>query len=239
MPFPWSSIISIAAVAAAAATALPALAASAVVSGNANPNLAGRDPGYVCCGGDAAPAQSPTLVTGLVLNAGAALSFAATGQVSFSGGAGGGNNPDGTPYAGLMTNYGDGISAPDVDRVDALVGVFLGVASPTGGPTPAALDFSGGLNFTSLAPLIGQIFFIGDGLTSDTAIADFSGTVQSFIVPTGATRLYLGTSDGFGWYNNNGSFSVEISTTPVPEPSTWVLLIAGLAGFALRARLRS
>jgi hypothetical protein len=26
-------------------------------------------------------------------------------------------------------------------------------------------------------------------------------------VPIGATRLYLGVVDGFGWYNNVGSFT--------------------------------
>ena len=35
---------------------------------------------------------------------------------------------------------------------------------------------------------------------------------ETFIVPAGATRLYLGTIDGSGWYNNNGSFSVNVTS---------------------------
>lgn len=233
-----TGVIRAVAIAATGSIAIPALAATAVVNGNANPNLAGRDPGYACCSGDTAPAQSPTFVSGLTLNGGAALTFSVTGSVSYFGGAGAGSNPDGSAYGGLMSNYGDGIAAPVFNRVDSLVGVFLGAASPTGGPTPVALDFSGGLSFASLAPQVGQVFFIGDGLTSDSNAGDPPGAIQKFYVPTGATRLYLGTSDGYGWYNNNGSFSVDIASTPVPEPGTWALLAAGLAGLALSARSR-
>jgi hypothetical protein len=235
------SYLRIAIFATVGAAAIPALAVSAVVNGNANPNLAGRDPGYTCCNGDSAPAQSPTLVTGLTLNAGDTLSFAAQGEVSYTGNAGSGNNPDGTVYAGIPYTYGDGIAAPaNLNRIDALVGVFLGASSPTGGSTPTSLDFSGGLAFTSLSPLIGQTFFIGNGLTGDTNLADYGGTVQSFIVPTGATRLYLGTTDGFGWYNNNGTFQVDITSVAqaVPEPETYALMLAGLFAVGAGARRR-
>lgn len=235
MSVPPSLVSKLAAVAAISVASFSAHAASAVVNGNANLNLAGRDAGYACCSGDTAPDQSPTLVSGLTLVAGNALTFAVTGEVSYLGGAGAGNNPDGTPYPGVMTNYGDGIAGANVGRIDALAGVFLGAASPTGAATPAALDFSGGLNFASLAPLIGQIFFIGDGLTSDSYAGGPSGAAQQFIVPNGATRLYLGTSDGYGWYNNNGSFQVNIASS-VPEPGTWALMAIGLAGVAARLR---
>jgi hypothetical protein len=208
----------------------PAFAASAVVYGNANPNLAGRDAGYACCSGDAAPDQSPTLVSGLALTAGDALTFSVSGEVSYGGSAGGGNNPDGTNYSGVPWGYGDGISSPDnLNRIDTLVGVFLGASSPTGAATPASLDYAGGLNFASVSPEIGQIFFIGNGLTGDTSLGDFGGSPQTFIVPTGATRLYLGTTDGFGWGNNNGSFDVTVTAAAVPEPGAWALAGAGLA----------
>lgn len=217
---------------------LPVWAANAVVPGNANLNLAGRAAGYTCCSGDALPGQGPTLVSGLTLVAGQVLSFVVSGEVSYFGGGASGNNPDGTLYSNIPADYGDGITAPsNVNRVDALMGLFLGPTSPTGSASPAAIDFSGGLNFASLSPLVGQMFFIGNGKTGDTNAGDFGGTVQQFVVPTGATRLYLGTSDGFGWYNNSGQFLVEIPSA-VPEPGTYALMLAGLAGLGFVARRR-
>jgi Galactose oxidase, central domain len=78
----------------------------------------------------------------------------------------------------------------------ALVGMFLGGTLP--GSAPASLRFyfsnssQGGIqtDFLTLSPKIGQVFFIGDGLTG-TGI----GTVQTFVVPAGASHLYLGYID--------------------------------------------
>jgi hypothetical protein len=113
------------------------------------------------------------------------------------------------------------------------MGVFLGSAQPSLTAPPAALDFSSAASrdFASLSPLLKQVFFIGDGLTS-------TSSVQQFIVPTGTTRLFLGTMDGFGWFNNSGSFNVTVNgpgaeTTPVPLPAGFLLLLTGLAGFGV------
>jgi hypothetical protein len=65
--------------------------------------------------------------------------------------------------------------------------------------------------------MLQQSFFIGDGLTG-TGV----GSVQTFIAPEGATRLFLGSMDGGGWYNNVGSFKVVVETAPVPESTTTV-----------------
>ena len=46
--------------------------------------------------------------------------------------------------------------------------------------------------------------------------------IQKFYVPNGATRLFLGTADGFGWFNNDGGFNTDItdySQATVPGPS--------------------
>ena len=106
------------------------------------------------------------------------------------------------------------------DFVDALVGVFLEDSLPT---TPApALRFyvsdssQGGIqtDFLTLSPEIGQVFFIGDGLTG-TGI----GQLQTFVVPPTATHLYLGFVDNCRAPNNNvpgcysdnaGSFNVTV-----------------------------
>jgi hypothetical protein len=95
-----------------------------------------------------------------------------------------------------------------------LVGVFLGAAPPA--KTPAALDFSPGAlgdSFPELAPQVGQIFFIGDGRTGTG-----SGDLQRFVIPAGATDLYLGYADGYGfqgtpgWYGDNtGGLSVSVT----------------------------
>ncbi|MGP1386423.1 MAG: hypothetical protein ACTS2F_22875 [Thainema sp.] len=119
-----------------------------------------------------------------------------------------------------------------------LVGVFLDDLIPNG-TAPATLDFtvSGlGTDFASLTPELGQIFYIGDGLTS-------ASEFQDFIAPTGATRLFLGIPDGFGFVGNPGAYddndgsyqvALGVNQTPisVPEPAsvTGLLAVALLAG---------
>ena len=70
------------------------------------------------------------------------------------------------------------------------------------------------------------------------------GAGGSFIVPIGATKLYLGLPDGFsfqgppGTYNDNtGGFA--ITGVGVPEPATWAMMLMGLAGLGAARRSRS
>lgn len=142
----------------------------------------------------------------------------------------GGNGVDGSNLSGLggISGY-KGPQGP-------LVGVFLDDAIPNAGPAPATLDFgpSGlGTDFLSLSPELGQIFYIGDGVTS-------SNVFQQFTAPSGATRLFLGIPDGFGFVgapgaydDNNGSYRIRIGVNEVPTipaPSSVALLAVGLAG---------
>jgi len=167
----------------------------------------------------------------------------AVGGVSFFNGFGaplfgpGGNGSSGSS----LTSFG-GISGY-IGPQGPLVGVFLSDAIPTSGPPPT-LDFSPsgmGTDFLSITPLLGQIFYIGDGKTS-------GGTFQEFIAPAGATRLFLGIPDGFGfggapgaYDDNDGSYRIRIGVNEVPaipEPETYALMLAGLAllRFATRRR---
>src|SRR4029079_6431911 len=68
-------------------------------------------------------------------------------------------------------------------------------------------------------PLLRQIFFIGDGLSSD-------GSRQSVIVPDGATRLFLSTLDGFYWVDNLGRFDVRVKNVGPAHPDARPLLVS-------------
>jgi len=99
-----------------------------------------------------------------------------------------------------------------------LVGVFLDDSEPHD-PAPPRLDFSSntlGHEFTKLAPVLNQVFYIGDGKTS-------TGKTQRFAVPAKATRLVLGFADAFafhgdeGWYgDDSGSLTALLSVEASP-----------------------
>jgi hypothetical protein len=204
----------------ALAPALPALGAS--VPGTSNPFLAGQPDGTTANTADAAPGQSPVLVTLSGPTVGA-LTFAVTGSVNNAPGPSGltADGNAGSIATAPAENGLAGVSAP----FNALLGVFLTDATP-GGAAPAGLDFTlpASRDFTTLAPLLLQVFFIGDGLAS-------LGGTQFFNVPTGATRLFLGTADTFQWANNSGGFEVslsEIIRDPIGVPGAAAAALFGL-----------
>lgn len=147
-------------------------------------------------------------------------------------------NGFGPPYFGPSGNTAAGSNLTALGGLSGyagpqgpLTGVFLDDAIPVSGP-PSALDFTpGGLgqDFLSLSPEIGQVFFIGDGVTS-------GGVFQEFTAPTGATRLFLGIPDGFGFNgppgaydDNDGSYRVVIGvnqTPSIPEPLAITLALS-------------
>ncbi len=182
------------------------------VLGINDPWLSGMPDGTTASGGDIAPNQSPILASQLPIVASSTLIFEVTGSV---------NNdpfPSGlTPDGGIFFSHGEldenGISnltAP----INSLVGVFLTDEQPNLTSAPDELNFeetgniTNGINYTSLSPKVKQVFFIGDGKNNN-------GVTQEIIVPEGATRLFLGTMDGYDWYNNYGSFDVNI-TAEIP-----------------------
>lgn len=189
------------------ALALPAgqgAAETVMVPGTANPYLSGMPDGATASRGDRAPDHAPVLVLSKGIAPGFVLAFTVSGTVDNTGG-GGDAGPDGERpihhYPG-DENGMSGVIAP----LNALMAVFLGDGPPDPAATPDQLDFrETGTGFADLQPEIGQVFFIGDG-------RDDEGGTQSFWVPKQASRLYLGTMDGFGWYNNSGTFQVTIES---------------------------
>jgi Flp pilus assembly protein TadG len=149
---------------------------------------------------------SPQPAIGLPLTPGTALTFDdVSGNANYNL-----QSPTGTPdgdTTNIMSDIIEGengmsnIKAP----VDSLIGVFLSDADPSTTAAPADLDFSTDAerNFTSISPLLKQTFFIGDGRTD-------AGNPQQFVVPPGATRLFIGNMDAYEWSNDIGSFSITI-----------------------------
>ncbi|MEV0567560.1 hypothetical protein [Dactylosporangium sp. NPDC050588] len=97
--------------------------------------------------------------------------------------------PDGWSGGGTVQIQSlDGIVGADIPGGPAcgltLNGVFTGGTVPPV-PAPARLDFAAasGVGFTSIRPVVGQVFFVGDGLTGTGG-----GERQQFIVPTGAEK---------------------------------------------------
>jgi hypothetical protein len=132
-----------------------------------------------------------------------------------------------------------------------LAGVFLDDGLPSSAP-PRLDYFASNISESQLlfGPFqLGQTFFIGDGLGQ-------GGATQTWIVPTGATRLFLGTIDAGGFNgppgaygDNSGSISVSYAMTPysgpvtppttaTPEPTTVALTAIGMFGLCAVARRR-
>lgn len=195
------------------------------VRGTSNPWLAGMASGTIASPGnvegpDVATNQSPVLIRGYPVVPGASLSFRVDGGVAHDpviptdppdGGA------EVTSHVAGAEHGKSDISAP----FNALLGVFLDDLEPGASSVPTSLDFSSNesRNFTNLAPVLRQMFFIGDGKTSE-------GISQQFVVPAGATRLFLGTMDSYGWANNGGELNVAIGNAAQPASARIFLYAA-------------
>jgi hypothetical protein len=130
----------------------------------------------------------------------AVLSYGPDGD----GGACPGDRPGGAIEAAGVVS---GIAS--ADRVGYLIGVFLPAQMPLGRPPPS-VDFEGNYDFARLDPLLGQLFFVGDGRAEE-------GRLQGFDIPNGASYLYLGIADAFafdgppGYYaDNTGWLRVDV-----------------------------
>ena len=155
------------------------------------------------------PADATTMV--FAIAGGSKVKGRCTGPCVTVNGGGNYNDADGIGSAsGENVAADQSISGIQTPNAGSVVGVFE--SGPPSGTAPATLNFDTiGTNFSSLSPLIQQLFFIGDGLTGDG-----TGDVQVFDVPTGAKYLYLGLADACGYNgtpscygDNSGDFVVS------------------------------
>jgi hypothetical protein len=136
------------------------------------------------------------------------------------------NGPDGLhgECGGTDINSTGGIAGiVDSQANMMLVGIFLADSEPQD-PAPARLDFSPsaglGEDYATIAPGIGQVFYVGDGLTGTG-----SGSTQQIQVPANATRVFLGFADAFigdtGWYgDNSGAFEATVNISAGDAPTS-------------------
>ena len=130
--------------------------------------------------------------------------------------------------------YGGISGVEDTAATMFLVGVFLGPSGQPAAPPPT-LNVTNANNIASFSPVIGQQFFIGDGRTSTQAL-------QTFLVPTGATALFLGFAEDFGfsnpdelpgYYSDNGG-TLTVNVEPDTALPTATALTASTASAAPR-----
>ncbi len=182
--------------------------------GTVTQNLQPGNPHRWDTAGSAANRQSPQAVTTpAMVTAGNSISFdGVQGSATYDGG-----NPLGADgnsgylvcHGSTSTNYASALATPDNGianiraPIGSLIAVFMNDSVPTSTAAPAALDFTTttSRDFQSLSPQLKQPFFIGNGRRSD-------GTVQQFVIPAGATRMYVGMMDAWQWNDNVGGFDV-------------------------------
>jgi Flp pilus assembly protein TadG len=196
----------------------PATTATVTVPGTSDLWLAEMPHGSTASDNDTAPAQSPPLA--MNVTAGAAITFTdISGSVShYSGGS---NDPaSGEPSYVIDHNFDTPDGEPAVQNkigdiyspMDSLLGVFLTSSAPNTRTAPTVVrNYSTSAaenanNYTDIQ--LQQPFYIGTGQTSGRV-------TQTFLVPQGATELYLGTMDGHQWANNGGSFTVTVTQQPI------------------------
>ena len=185
------------------------LSITVTVPGTANPYLA--DPSNMS-GSDPFDGTRPPSIA---VAAGETLRIVATGQTRRAPDYPFSPTPDGAEITNAHYGAIRGISSWTLP-LDSLVGVFLG-STIQSAPAPSP----DGIAFQTTSPLLGQVFFIGDGLTGTGA-----GPQQQFHVPPGATQLFLANLDGYEWANNGGSFTATVGLEAAPAVPTGLVATA-------------
>jgi Domain of unknown function DUF11 len=147
-----------------------------------------------CCGPSPGYAVPAVKAMSFSPAPGQVFELSATGLVGCCGTADSG--PDGLGYGSNIFSLGSisGYEGPAL----GLTGVFTN-GSPSGSP-PADYSYGGGTEPATFSPQLNQVFFIGDGINSN------SGALQLFIVPANATELWLGFGDAGSFTGPPGAY---------------------------------
>ena len=196
--------------------------ASVTIPGTADLYLAGMPAGTTASYDDSTSTAPPYQATGIPVVPGTYITL-----TNMAGGVKhdprlSNDGPDG--YAGFILSHGaDSPGGPTpaaengiadvVMPIDAVMGVFLDNKAPNLTPAPGRRDYTSAASrdqaqYNDIQ--LKQPFFIGDGQTS-------GGATQKFLVPPGATRLFLSTMDGHEWKNNSGSFTGTVTASETVE----------------------
>ncbi len=176
------------------------------VAGRTNfiPAPAGTPPAnYILTRNNPPGPYAETLPISLAIVGGEVFEFSATGGVQYAS----------TCNCAFYSSDGDrgnmisidglgGISGYD-GPVGALLGVFWNDSDSSTAIAPATIDFTqpGATSATNFTPLLGQVFFIGDGLTGTG-----QGVPQTFVAPSGSTHLYFGYADAMNFSGPPGAY---------------------------------
>ena len=192
------------------------------VPGTAQLMLAGQ-PGGSTYNGDSGPWDSPPQVT-IPIVPGQGLRTVGTGLIGLNAQAAT-IPPNGTSTNDdLFGSWGSyGIGPISVAR-GALIGVFVSDRiDPNAAPPKVDFTSPSVQDLARFSALLQQPFLIGAGLTT-------AGTPKVFVVPTGATRLFLGVA-GSANVKNTGYFIVTVSPESAAAPIISQSGIVNGAGF--------
>jgi hypothetical protein len=151
--------------------------------------------------------------------------------------------PDGGRRPDALVAGANGLSDAAGDTALGLLGAFTSSADPAISPAPATRPWDADAP-RSLAPLLQQTFYIGDGRSG---YDDTVGSTLLFTAPPDASRLYLGLADALRWggppgfYGDNpGSYSVRtlLVQQAVAEPSVHALTVLVFAALVAALRVR-